>query len=180
MKENRTVLMVALDQIANFRGYILPLNMANIRQISEQFNKNGLRVLLATAEGMKLLEDPHEKEGNHQLDLNFPLSLIQMQEQDFEGFCAVYLISSEPLEVFCISDIPQLRHVYEHCTRKNKLVALQCGHLSRIVYPTPYPEVDNLIEKIQKEPDNQAVLDFSHHMAELSKARLEKRLAIGA
>lgn len=174
MHKSRTILMVALDQIANFKGRILPINMSDVHQVYREFNQNGLMLLLATAEGMKFLDDTDHAESDkhhHGLDINYPLSLIQMREEDLSHFCAIYLVSIEPITEFNIHDIPQLENIYTHCWRKNKIIALQCGTQSRIIYPSFDPKD---IEHISKVPDDEANILFAQYISNLCKVQIEK------
>lgn len=165
--EGRTVLMVALDQLANYRENILSLDMGDVRQVCHNFNENGLMVLLATADGMKVLEDPRGIE-NGAMDINYPLSLIQMQEDDFDSFCAVYLLASEGADMLEVETLPQLKSVIQHCRAHNKLIAVQSGHASKVLYPhMPDIEVGNL------DGDERYLNDlFSSSISKLCKRRL--------
>ena len=165
INENRTILMVALDQLSDHKETVISLDIEQVREVCEHFNEGGFMVLLATFNGEEVLENPKNRPMGWE-DINYPLSLSDLKDEDLEDFCAIYLLSTQGIKVKDIKNVPQVSKILKHCERTNKMVALQSGKDSQIIYPRLKnsdelsKEIDNIELGLERsKPNNKRLLN---------------------
>jgi hypothetical protein len=138
----KTILLVPLESMFLSSDDAIVFEIDAIREQCKFFNKHGYRTLVATPDGQELLE-PSRPRGED--DVNYPLPLEKLHDDDFNYIAAVYVITPYPIQMHDLEQVGHFSHLLMHCKKRNKVIAVHSKEANQILYPLFSDQFDSQI-----------------------------------